>query len=614
VPIQPLDLIRNFCIVAHIDHGKSTLADRFLDLTHAVAARQMREQYLDRMDLERERGITIKAQAVRLRYTPAAAAGEFELNLIDTPGHVDFSYEVSRSLAACEGAILLVDAAQGIEAQTLANFHLARDAGLVIVPAVNKIDLPAADPDETVRELAELLGCPEADVLRVSAKSGAGVKELLEAVIARVPPPSGDRSAPLRALIFDSTYDPYRGVIAYLRVVDGRLVGRERIRYLSTGHGNEAEEVGVFAPDPIPVDELVAGDVGYLVTGVKDVRQAQVGDTITADDRPATEPLHGYREPKPMVWSGLYPAEGGDYSLMRDALDKLRLSDASLVYEPESSLALGFGFRCGFLGLLHMEIVKERLEREFGLELIATAPNVEVRVVRAGGEVTTVHNPSEMPVPGTYEFVEEPFVLATVISPSAYLGPVMELCQARRGTMEDMRYLSPERAELHYLLPLGEIIFDFFDQLKSRTRGYASLDYEHWGYEQSDLVRVDILLQGEPVDAFSSIVPRERAYQYGRAMTERLRELIPRQMFEVAIQASIGSRVIARESVRAKRKDVLAKCYGGDITRKRKLLEKQKEGKKRMRRVGRVDVPQEAFIAALRVETSSSSSAKEAKK
>jgi GTP-binding protein LepA len=614
VPVQPLDLIRNFCIVAHIDHGKSTLADRLLELTHAVAERQMREQYLDRMDLERERGITIKAQAVRLRYSPGGDSREFELNLIDTPGHVDFSYEVSRSLAACEGAVLLVDAAQGIEAQTLANFHLARDAGLVIVPAVNKIDLPAADPDETVRELAELVGCEEGDVLRVSAKSGAGVTELLEAVIERVPPPSGDRAAPLRALIFDSTYDAYRGVIAYLRVVDGRLQGRARIRYLSTGHANEAEEVGVFAPDPVPVDELAAGDVGYLVTGVKDVRQAQVGDTITVADRSAPRALPGYREPKPMVWSGMYPAEGGDYSLLRDALDKLRLSDASLVYEPESSLALGFGFRCGFLGLLHMEIVKERLEREFGLELIATAPNVEVRVVRQGGEVVTVHNPSEMPVPGTYEFVEEPFVLATIISPSAYLGPVMELCQARRGTMEDMRYLSPERAELHYLLPLGEIIFDFFDQLKSRTRGYASLDYEHWGYEQSDLVRVDIMLQGEPVDAFSSVVPRTRAYQYGRAMTERLRELIPRQMFEVAIQASIGSRVIARESVRAKRKDVLAKCYGGDITRKRKLLEKQKEGKKRMRRVGRVDVPQEAFIAALRVETSSSSSAKDGKK
>ena len=614
MPATPLSLIRNFCIVAHIDHGKSTLADRFLELTHAVAERQMREQYLDRMDLERERGITIKAQAVRLRYAPASdvsgegGAREYELNLIDTPGHVDFTYEVSRSLAACEGAILLADAAQGVEAQTLANFHLARDAGLVIVPALNKIDLAQAAVEETARELAELVGCDEADVLRVSAKSGEGVTALLDAVIARVPPPAGDGSAPLRALIFDSSYDPYRGVIAYLRVVDGRLGSRARIRFLSTGHVSEAEEVGVFSPDATPIDLLAAGDVGYLVTGVKNVRQAKVGDTITTADRAATEALAGYREPKPMVWSGLYPAEGGDYSMLRDALDKLRLSDASLAYEPESSLALGFGFRCGFLGLLHMEIVKERLEREFDLELIATAPNVEFRVVGSGGDVETVHNPSEMPVPGTYEWVEEPFVLATVITPSAYLGPVMDLCQSRRGTLGDMRYLSPERAELHYLLPLADIIFDFFDQLKSPTRGYASLDYEHWGYERSDMVRVDILLQGEPVDAFSSVVPRDRAYQYGRAMTERLRQLIPRQLFEVAIQAAIGSRVIARETVRAKRKDVLAKCYGGDVTRKRKLLERQKEGKRRMRRVGRVDVPQEAFIAALRVETGAGSS------
>jgi GTP-binding protein LepA len=617
--------IRNFCIVAHIDHGKSTLADRFLDLTHAVAERQMREQYLDRMDLERERGITIKAQAVRLRYRlPAGDAGrgengadhgrhgghrehgedrgvEFELNLIDTPGHVDFTYEVSRSLAACEGAILLVDAAQGIEAQSLANFHLARDAGLSIVPAVNKIDLPAADPEETARELADLVGCRPEDVLWVSAKSGEGVEELLRAVIDRVPPPKGEPDGPLRALIFDSSYDPYRGVIANVRVVDGELGGRARVRFMSRRVDSEAEEVGAFAPDPTPVPTLRAGDVGYLVTGVKDVRQAQVGDTITLARRPATAPLPGYREPKPMVWSGLYPAEGGDYGLLRDALDRLKLSDAALVYEPESSLALGFGFRCGFLGLLHMEIVKERLEREFGLELIATAPNVEFRV-RRGDEVVTVHNPSEMPPPGTYDAVQEPFVLATVITPSTHLGPVMELCQQRRGTMEDLRYLSTERVELHYLLPLSEIIFDFFDQLKSRTRGYASLDYEHWGHEESNLARVDVLLQGEPVDAFSSVVHRDKAYQYGRAMVERLRELIPRQLFEVSIQAAIGSRIIARETVRAKRKDVLAKCYGGDITRKRKLLERQKEGKRRMRRVGRVDVPQEAFIAALRVD------------
>ena len=592
-------LIRNFCIVAHIDHGKSTLADRVLELTHAVTERQMREQYLDRMDLERERGITIKAQAVRLRYPQDDDV--FELNLIDTPGHVDFSYEVSRSLTACEGAILLVDAAQGIEAQTLANFHLARDAGLTIVPAVNKVDLPQADVEETVRELSELVACPPEDVLRVSAKSGEGVEGLLRAVIDRIPPPSGDPDAPLRALIFDSSYDPYRGVVAYLRVTDGEIVGRSRIRFMSTGVTQEAEEVGAFAPEPTVLPSLTAGDVGYLVTGVKDVRQAKVGDTITLAARPAAEPLHGYQEPKPMVWSGLYPAAGEDYGLLRDALDKLRLSDAALVFEPESSLALGFGFRCGFLGLLHMEIVKERLEREFGLELIATAPNVEFRIVQ-GEEVSTVHNPSEMPPSGDYERAEEPVELATIVTPKTYVGPVMELCELRRGTLVDMRYLSTERAEIHYLLPLAEIIFDFFDQLKSRTRGYASLDCDHWGYEPADLVRVDILLQGEPVDAFSSVVHREKATTYGRSMAGRLRELIPRQLFEVAIQAAIGSRIIARETVRAKRKDVLAKCYGGDITRKRKLLEKQKEGKKRMRRVGRVDVPQEAFIAALRVD------------
>jgi GTP-binding protein LepA len=592
-------LIRNFCIVAHIDHGKSTLADRFLELTHAVSERQMREQYLDRMDLERERGITIKAQAVRLSYSSGGA--EFELNLIDTPGHVDFTYEVSRSLAACEGAVLLVDAAQGIEAQSLANLHLAQQAGLVIVPAVNKIDLAQADADEVARELAELVGCDESLVLRVSAKTGQGVPELLDALVARVPSPSGDPDAALRALIFDSNYDPYRGVVAYIRVVDGQITGRSRVFLMSRRLGSESEEVGVFAPEPTPVQMLSAGEVGYLVTGVKDVRQAKVGDTVTLADRQAKEPLAGYREPKPMVWSGLYPAEGGDYPLLRDALDKLKLSDAALVYEPESSLALGFGFRCGFLGLLHMDIVKERLEREFGLELIATAPNVEFRVVR-GDEVISVHNPSEMPQPGMYDHVEEPYVLATVVTPSSYLGPVMELCQQRRGSLQDMRYLSPERAEVHYLLPLAEIIFDFFDLLKSRTRGYASLDYEHRGYERSDMVRVDVLLQGEPVDAFSSVVPRERAYAYGRAMTARLRELIPRQLFEVAIQAAIGSRIIARETVRAKRKDVLAKCYGGDVTRKRKLLERQREGKRRMRRVGRVDVPQEAFIAALRVD------------
>jgi GTP-binding protein LepA len=593
-------LIRNFCIVAHIDHGKSTLADRLLDLTHAVSERQMREQYLDRMDLERERGITIKAQAIRLLHERDDQA--YVLNLIDTPGHVDFTYEVSRSLAACEGAILLVDAAQGIEAQTLANFHLARDAGLVIVPAVNKIDLPAADPEGTVRDVAELVGVDPHEVLRVSAKTGHGVADLLNAIIDRVPAPEGLATDPLRALIFDSAHDPYRGVVAYVRVMDGVLRSRARIRLMAADVLSEAEEAGVIAPEPVPVLELGPGEVGYLITGIRNVHLAKVGDTVTTSGRGgAREPLPGYREPKPMVWSGLFPAEGGDYTDLREALDRLHLSDAALVFEPESSQALGFGFRCGFLGLLHMDIVKERLEREFDLELIATAPNVEFRVVRED-ETLVVHNPSEMPPPGTYDRVEEPFVLVTVITPAEYLGPVLDLCQSRRGSLADMKYLTPERAEVHYVLPLAEIIFDFFDQLKSRTRGYASLDYEHRGYQTTDLVRVDILLQGEPVDAFSAVVPRDRAYQYGRAMVERLRELIPRQMFEVAIQASIGSRIIARESVRAKRKDVLAKCYGGDITRKRKLLEKQRVGKARMRRVGRVDVPQEAFIAALRVD------------
>jgi GTP-binding protein LepA len=593
-------LIRNFCIVAHIDHGKSTLADRLLELTHAVSEREMREQFLDRMDLERERGITIKAAAVRLIFPHGGR--DLVLNLIDTPGHVDFTYEVSRSLAACEGAVLLVDAAQGIEAQTLANLHLIQEAGLAVVPAVNKVDLAQADPDGAAKELAELVGQAPEDVLRVSAKTGQGVPELLDAIVERIPPPEGGLDRPLRALVFDSAYDAYRGVIAYLRVFDGTLRSRSRIRMMATRAEAECEEAGVLAPGPTPVDALGPGEVGYLVAGMKDVRQAKVGDTITtAGKGGATEALPGYREPKPMVWSGLYPAEGGDYPALREALERLRLSDAALVFEPESSQALGFGFRCGFLGLLHMDIVKERLEREFGLELIATAPNVEFRVIR-GDEVATVHNPSEMPQPGTYDRVEEPVVLATIVTPSEYLGQVLDLCQSRRGTMVDMRYLSPERAEVHYLLPLAEIIFDFFDQLKSRTRGYASLDYEHWGHEPADLVRVDVLLHGEPVDAFSAVVPRDRAYRYGKGMVERLRELIPRQLFDVAIQAAIGSRIVARETVKAKRKDVLAKCYGGDITRKRKLLERQREGKARMRRVGRVDVPQEAFIAALRVD------------
>jgi GTP-binding protein LepA len=595
--------IRNFAVISHIDHGKSTLADRFLEITHAVPERQMREQFLDRMDLERERGITIKAQAVRLRYDHRRS--EHELNLIDTPGHVDFTYEVSRALAACEGAILLVDAAQGIEAQTLANHHLAEQAGLTILPAVNKIDLPQADVAEAVRELAELVGVPEDEVLRVSAKTGDGVPELLEAVIERFPRPGGDPESPTRALIFDSAYDPYRGVVAYVRVVDGELPPGARIRMMVTGLESEAEEVGAFAPDPSPVERLGVGEVGYLVVGEKDVRRAQVGDTVTLARTPAAEPLPGYREPKPMVWSGLYPMDGGEYPALRTALDKLRLSDAALVFEPESSQALGFGFRCGFLGLLHMDIVRERLEREFDLTLLSTAPNVAFRVHR-GDEVVEVHNPSEMPQPGTYDRVEEPMVLATVITPSEYLGPVMELCQGRRGSMEELKYLSPDRVELHYRLPLAEIIFDFFDQLKSRTRGYASLDYEHAGHQEADLVRVDVLLHGEPVDAFSAVVHRDNANAYGRKMVKRLRELIPRQLFDVAVQAAVGSRIIARETVKAVRKDVLAKCYGGDVTRKRKLLEKQKSGKQRLRRVGRVDVPQEAFIAALQVSSGGS--------
>jgi GTP-binding protein LepA len=596
--------IRNFCIVAHIDHGKSTLADRLLEVTHTVADRDMRAQYLDKMDLERERGITIKAQSVRLLHDG------YELNLIDTPGHVDFTYEVSRSLEACEGAVLLVDAAQGLEAQTLANYHLARDAGLVIVPALNKIDLPAAEPEQRTKELANLLDCDPADILHISAKSGEGVDALLAAVIERVPPPVGDAAKPLQALIFDSLFDPYRGVITYLRVQEGVLPSGARIRMFATHVESDAEETGVNAPEPTPVPELGPGEVGYLVTGLKDVHHAKVGDTITlAGKQGASEPLPGYREPKPMVWSGLFPADGSDYADLRDALDKLKLSDAALHFEPETSQALGFGFRCGFLGLLHMDIVKERLEREFDLELIATAPNVEFHVFR-GTEMTIVHNPAEMPPGGDYDRVEEPVVVATVITPSDYLGAVMGLCQERRGELVDMSYLTPERVEVHYVLPMAEIVFDFFDQLKSGTRGFASLDYEPWGQQEADLVRVDVLLHGEPVDAFSTIVHRAKAYTYGKTMVERLKELIPRQLFDVAVQAAIGSKIIARETVKAKRKDVLAKCYGGDITRKRKLLETQKKGKDRLRRVGRVDVPQEAFIQALRVDAGSASKGK----
>jgi GTP-binding protein LepA len=593
-------VIRNFCIIAHIDHGKSTLADRMLQLTGVVAGRQMRAQYLDRMDIERERGITIKSQAVRLPWR-GADGGNYVLNLIDTPGHVDFSYEVSRSLAACEGAVLLVDAAQGIEAQTLANLYLALDADLRLIPVLNKIDLPAAQPDRYADELAKVIGCQPGDVLRVSAKTGEGVADLLNAVVDQVPPPAGDPAAPARALIFDSVYDTYRGVVTYVRVFDGRLSRRERTLMLSTRAVHETLEIGVISPEPVPADGLAAGEVGYLITGVKDVRQARVGDTLTSVARPAAEPLAGYAHPKPMVFSGLYPMDGDQYPELRDALDKLRLNDASLVYEPETSTALGFGFRCGFLGLLHMEIVRERLEREFGLSLISTAPNVVYRVIMESGSASIVTNPSEFPA-GKVARVFEPVVRATVLAPAEYIGAIMELCQSRRGALIGMEYLSADRVEIRYTMPLGEIIFDFFDQLKSRTRGYASLDYEPAGEIEADLVKVDILLQGQPVDAFSQIVHSDKAREYGLAMTARLKELIPRQQFEVPIQAAIGARIIARENIRALRKDVLAKCYGGDITRKRKLLEKQKEGKRRMKVIGRVEVPQEAFVAALTAE------------
>jgi GTP-binding protein LepA len=599
----PQPIIRNFCIIAHIDHGKSTLADRMLQLTGVVDARQMRAQYLDRMDIERERGITIKSQAVRLPWR-GADGKQYVLNLIDTPGHVDFTYEVSRSLAACEGAILLVDAAQGIEAQTLANLYLALDADLQLIPVLNKIDLPAAQPEKYAAELANIIGCDSSDVLRVSAKTGEGVTELLNAVVEQVPPPSGNPDAPARALIFDSVYDTYRGVVTYVRVVDGRLSRRERTLMLSTRSVHETLEIGVISPEPVPSDGLAAGEVGYLITGVKDVRQARVGDTLTTLASPATEPLPGYGDPKPMVFSGLYPVDGDDYPELRDALDKLRLNDASLVYEPETSTALGFGFRCGFLGLLHMEIIRERLEREFDLVLISTAPNVVYRVVAESGVQTVVTNPSEFPE-GKISQVFEPVVRATILAPADFVGAIMELCQGRRGVLLGMEYLSADRVEIRYTMPLGEIIFDFFDQLKSRTRGYASLDYEPAGEQEADLVKVDILLQGVPVDAFSQIVHADKAREYGLSITAKLRELIPRQQFEVPIQAAIGSRIIARENIRALRKDVLAKCYGGDITRKRKLLEKQKEGKRRMKVIGRVEVPQEAFVAALSTEQAS---------
>jgi GTP-binding protein LepA len=593
--------IRNFSIIAHIDHGKSTLADRLLERTGAISERDMRAQVLDEMDLERERGITIKANAVRIDYE--AADGEtYQLNLIDTPGHVDFSYEVSRSLEACEGALLVVDASQGVEAQTLANAYLAIEKDLEIIPLVNKIDLPGADPDRVAAELVGILGGSPDDVLRVSAKTGEGIDALLENIVARLPAPEGDPGRQLRALVFDSFYDTFRGVVTYVRVVDGRMHEGDRLRFMAAEIEASAAEVGVRRPAPQRLGRLGPGEVGWLITGIKDIDLIRVGDTVTHADDASGDPLPGYAEPKPMVFSGLFPTDGDDFEKLRDALDKLRLNDSSLTFQPETSRALGFGFRCGFLGMLHMEIVRERLEREYDLELVSTAPSVAYLANLIDGSRMAVRSPQDLPEPNKIATIEEPYVKVMVITPSEYIGTVMELVQQKRGEMGDMTYLSPERAEIHYRVPLAEIVFDFFDQLKSRTRGYASLDYEPDEYRASDLVRVNVLLNGIPVDAFSTIVHRDKAYGYGKAMVERLRGLIPRQLFDVPIQAAIGTRIIARETVKAKRKDVTAKCYGGDITRKRKLLERQKEGKRRMKMVGQVEVPQEAFVAALKLE------------
>jgi GTP-binding protein LepA len=594
--VTDLSALRDFCIVAHIDHGKTTLSDRMLELCGAVDARDMRAQYLDSMDLERERGITIKLQSVRLDWKGHV------FNLIDTPGHVDFGYEVSRSLAACEGAVLLVDASQGIEAQTLANCYLALENDLEIVACMNKIDLPAADPERCAAEIEQVLGIPAGDILRISAKTGEGVAELLDTVIERIPPPVGDADAPLQALIFDSHFDQYRGVVSSVRVKQGVLRSNTRVRFMRAGTTHEADEIGVRNPAHTPVASLGPGETGYLIAGIKDVGEARSGETITDAARPASEALEGYLDPKPMVFCGLYPIDGDEFSELRESLEKLRLNDSSFTYEPETSGALGFGFRCGFLGLLHMEIVRERLEREFGLSLIATAPSVEYLVYGTDGEVHEIDNPSAMPDQSNVERIEEPWLTATLLTPSDYTGTLMELCQSRRGEMQKIEYLSPERMELVYRLPLAEVVTDFFDQLKSRSQGYASLDYEPAGYAASKLVKVDVLLNAQPVDAFSTIVHRDKAEDYGRRMTEKLRELIPRQMFDVPIQAAIGGRIISRQTVKAKRKDVLSKCYGGDITRKRKLLERQKEGKKRMKSIGRVEVPQEAFISALKLD------------
>jgi GTP-binding protein LepA len=589
--------IRNFCIIAHIDHGKSTLADRLLERTGTLSQRELVAQVLDQMDLEREKGITIKAKAVRMRY--AHAGQEYQLNLIDTPGHVDFAYEVSRSLAACEGAILVVDAAQGVEAQTLANVYLALEHDLVIIPVINKIDLPSADPERVRQEIEHLIGLPREEILLASAKQGVGIDAILDAIVTRVPPPRGERTAPLRALVFDSHYDSYKGVIAYVRVVDGAVAPGQRIRLMAAGSVGEVLEVGVFRPQLSPVEGLAAGEVGYVATGLKDVREVRVGDTLTDADRPAHEPLPGYRPVKPMVFAGLYPTDSDDYPLLRDALDKLRLNDASLVYEPESSVALGFGFRCGFLGMLHMEIIRERLEREYGLELLITAPSVEYQVTTTDGRTLAVDNPAALPPPNRLARIEEPWVRLEIIVPARYIGAVMELLQDRRGVYQKMDYVDEQRVLIVAEMPLAELIVDFYDQLKSRTQGYASLDYQFAEYREARLHKLDILVNGQPVDALSMIVHADKAQQQGRQLVERLRELIPRQLFDVPIQAAIGSKIIARETIRALRKNVLAKCYGGDVTRKRKLLEKQAEGKKRLKRLGSVEIPQEAFTAVL---------------
>jgi GTP-binding protein LepA len=599
--VIPSERIRNFSIVAHIDHGKSTLADRLLEVTHTIDKRLMQSQVLDSMDLEREKGITIKARAVRLHYD-APDGQTYALNLIDTPGHVDFTYEVSRSLQACEGAILVVDASQGIEAQTLANVHLAMAQNLVIIPVINKIDLPSADVEMVMGELEETLAIPREEVLLASAKEGTGVEAILEAIVERVPPPPGDPAGALQALVFDSHYDQFKGVVAYVRLASGTLHDHDRIRFLATGTESDILELGYFRPQPVPTKRLVAGEVGYVATGLKNIREAQVGDTMTSATRPATSALPGYKEPLPLVFAGIYPVRGDDYPELREALDKLHLNDAGFVYEPESSAALGFGFRCGFLGLLHMEITQERLEREFDLDLIASAPSVEYRVkLHHRDEELVVDNPAKMPGPGEIEQISEPWVSTQVITPTDYIGPLMELATTRRGEFQNMEYLDPKRVNLHFEMPLGELIIDFYDQLKSRSSGYASLDYSYIGYRPGELVKLDVLVAGDPVDALSLIVHRSNAYRSGKQLVDKLKELIPRQMFEVPIQAAVGSNIISRETVRAMRKNVLAKCYGGDITRKRKLLEKQKEGKQRMKRIGSVEIPQEAFLAVLRM-------------